>query len=341
MDDTLFITGGLGYLGSALARRALKQGYFVVLFDNLFYKQDKGRIIDEIIADDEAMRERCMVVMGDTRNKEEIEKAVEKYNPDWIVHFGELVGVYACEHNPKLTEEINWDGTKNVVDVAYERNIPFLYNSSSSVYGTQKDNTPLSEEAPLPNPRDLYCIYKLKVEQYIQQLKMNHTDWRVIVFRPATVCGPAPRMRIELLPNHFTYSALKKGRILLAGAHTGRAVIDIRDMINAYMKVLDAHTWSHLIYNIGHYSWTKQEYAQAIVDVVGGDIIANENVGDMRNLGIDNTRIEQEFDWKPEFSFEQTVVDIKEWIESHEEELEKSNFANIINMPLEVWKTII
>ncbi len=337
---TLFITGGLGYLGSSLAQRALNCEYDVVLYDNTIYDQDVGSILNNITESDPDKLSRCTFVRGDTRDREDIKKRVLDSQPDYIVHLGELVGVYACEHNPKQTEEINLEGTKNVVDIAAELDIPLLYNSSSSVYGTQKDNTPLPESAPLPHPSDLYCIYKLEIEAYIAD-KTKNEGLRAIVFRPATVCGSAPRMRIELLPNHFTYLAMKKGRILLAGSHTGRAVIDVYDTIDAYMKVLSVPRWHHQIYNLGHYNWTKQKYAETITRIVGGDIITNEHVGDPRNLGIDCTRFENEFDWKPVRIFDQSVKDIADWLRAHDDELEANDFKNIINMPLAVWKEMI
>lgn len=312
----------------------------VVLFDNLSHLQDRDTILEEVGG--EKWKDKITFEGGDTRNIDEIRESVERNKPDFFVHFGELVGVFACNADPKKTESINYEGSKNAVDVAYENKIPFLYNSSSSVYGSQKDNSELPEDSSIPEPTDLYCKYKMKMEEYIKaRVDESNGIWRAIVFRPATVCGPSPRMRIDLLPNHFTYCAVSKGVIRIAQPKSGRAVIDIEDLISGYISVINKDEWDNLIYNIGHYSWPKDEYANVIIDVVGGEIIADENVGDTRNLGIDSSRFENEFGWEAKISFEDSVKSIENWIIGNLKEIEKNNFSGILNMPLEKWLEII
>src|SRR3989344_5587835 len=184
----IFITGGLGFIGSKLAMEALRRGYNVFLYDSLVYKQD------------------------------------------FLFHFAELVGVYACNNNPLHTENINYEASKKVIDLAEELKIPLIYNSTSSLYGNQKKSILLKEKAHLPKSTDNYCKYKLKMEKYIDKKRKSNPKFKVLVLRPATVWGISPRMRLELLPNHFTYCAISKGLIKISEPKACRAEMDIDDI---------------------------------------------------------------------------------------------------------------
>jgi len=338
-SQTLFITGGLGYLGSALAQRAIREGYTVVLYDILRYYQDAPHIIREMLKGLKNKKRMFTVVRGDTRNNVFLRKTLKRRCPSWVIHFGDLVGVYACENNPALTHDINWRGTKNVVDACTDYGIPLLYNSSSSVYGARGKGCRMKETDILPPSTDLYCAHKILAERYIQ--KKRKSGLRAIVFRPATVCGPAPRMRLDLLPNHFTYVAICKRAIRLAQLHAGRAVMDINDLIDAYMKVIIRSAWRHPVYNVGHYSWSKEKYALAIQRRTKCDIVVDEHVGDARNLGIDTSRFEKEFRWKPKVSFTESIEAIVEWVKKNAESIERNNYRGVVNMPLRVWHRLL
>ncbi len=125
-------------------------------------------------------------------------------------------------------------GTQNVVaGVLNAKNPPRLvYNSSSSVYHVSMDGAPFTEESPLPDfsTLDEYCKNKILCERYILGQAQNGGNFQFIVFRLATVGGLSARMRIDLLPNHFTYAAVTIGKLSLANSGDQRAVIDINLM---------------------------------------------------------------------------------------------------------------
>ena len=335
----IFITGGLGYLGSALAKEAVKKGHSVVLYDLLIYNQDLNRILKEISPNGIGVK----FIRGDTRDKEFLKKLIKKTNPSFVFHFGELVGYYACKHDPELTKTINFYGTKNVIDICSELNIPLLYNSSSSVYGNQKDGKLMKETDKLPNETelDVYCKYKLLIESYIKKKKNINPKFQVIVFRPATVGGPSPRMRVDLLPNHFIYCALAKGKIKVAEQTSCRAIIDIKDVISAYLKVINKKNWEHLIYNVGSHNLQKIEYAKMIQKVTDCKLILTENIGDSRNLKIDCSLLENEFSFKPNIKFDHTINNVKSWMEKNREKIEKSGFIGVINTSLTNWLSML
>lgn len=337
----IFITGGLGFLGSKLAAEALKKGHSVMLYDSLIFEQDYNAILDEIRKESGVASGTLEFVLADTRNSEMLRNAILSFKPDFLFHFAELAGIYICNKNPKYTEDINYLASKKVLDIASELKIPTIYNSTSNVYGNQKDLALLSENVPLPEPSDEYSRYKIKMEEYVKEMSAKNPDWKIIVLRPATIWGVSPRMRLELLPSHFTYCAIAKGVIKIAEQEAYRAEIDVDDMIEAYLKIIETKAWPKLIYNVGHQNMKKIEIAKIIQSVTGCTIEAFGNLGDSRNLQIDSASFSADFGWTPKYSFEETVRKMKKWIEDHRMEFEKNQFSGVINTPLSEWLKII
>lgn len=335
-----FITGGLGYIGSYFAREALKMGHDVLLYDSLIYEQDYRTILDEIAAEKTPDAD-LQFVIGDNRNMELLRRSVTGFAPDYILHLAELSSVYSCDHNPPYTEDINFRASSNVINLGEELNIPILYNSSSSIYGNCKEQRLMTEKDQVPAPTDNYCKYKLKMESYIIEKKEKNPDFKIIVFRPATVCGLAPRMRLELLPNHFTYCAMAKGLLRVSELNAYRASIDIADLVAGYFKVIKKGSWKHLIYNIGHQNMSKMQFSTGIQSVVHCKIAPIADIGDLRNLQIDCSLFNKEFDFKPMIEYEETIRNVAVWLDKNIVEIERSNFAGIINMSLENWRKII
>ncbi len=305
----IFITGGMGYLGSILAREAIKVGHEVCLYDSIIYEQDRNRMLSEI--------GKCKLIIGDTRNLKLLYDSIEEFEPNFVFHFGELSSTYSCDHNPIYTEDVNYRGSKNVMDVCYVKKIPVIYNSSSSIY-SGKDN---------------YTKYKLLMEEYVKEMD------NVLVFRPATVFGLSPRFRIELLPNHFIYMALK-GDMVISGSQNYRAAIDIDDLIEAYLRVIEVGSWKDTLYDIGHYNLTKMQFAEGIKMLTGSNIVETGKVFDTRNVQIDCSKFESEFGWKSKTPYLVSLQKIITWMKPRLEEIEKNNFSGMLNMPLSNWKNI-
>jgi len=276
-------------------------------------------------------------IIGDTRNLELLKKSLQDFKPDYIFHFAELSSVWAANHNPNYTKDLNYEASKKVIDLAEELSIPIIYNSTSSLYGNQKEMKLLDEKASLPEPTDNYCKYKLEMEKYIIEKVKKNPKFRIIMLRPATVCGVAPRMRIELLPNHFTYCALAKGIIRISELNSFRAAIDVRDITKGYLAIMEKDKWPRLIYNIGHHNLSKKQFGEVIQKVVKCKIGEIGDLGDLRNLQISSKAFEKDFNWKPKYSLTDTVKDLEKWLNKNLVEIEKNNFVGILNMSLDLW----
>lgn len=336
----IFITGGFGFIGSELAKKALLKGFSVFLYDSLSYEQDLNKLLKDIESK-KSKESKLEWVIGDTRNNDLLAVSLKKFKPDFLFHFAELVGVYACDHNPSYTKAINFDASKSVIDVAEKLEIPVIYNSTSSLYGNQKDSKLLDEKSPLPETSDNYCKYKLRMEKYIKSRMKANPEFKAIILRPATVWGVSPRMRLDLLPNHFTYCAVAKGIIKISGPDGYRAEMDIDDIVDSYFKIMEKKIWPKLIYNIGHHNLSKMEVVKAIQSITNCKIETIPDLGDRRNLQIDSLAFYEDFDFAPKHSFEDSVKNMTIWIKKNKKEIEGTNYNGIINTSLDRWLKMI
>ena len=337
--ERFFITGGMGYIGSVFAREALKKGHDVCLYDSLIYEQNITRMMKEIRTLNTKKTE-LKFIIGDTRNIELLTSSLKEFKPTYVLHLGELSSVYACNHHPSFTEDINYKASKKVLEVCEKLGLKVLYNSTSSVYGVQKEKKLMKEEDPLPKPTDFYCTYKLKMEDYIKSRVKKNPKYKIIVFRPATVFGLSPRFRIELLPNHFTYMALSQNMIRVSELNAYRAAIDIEELVAGYFKVIEKGSWKNLIYNIGHHNINKKQFAEGIQKVTSCQIGMAPDIGDLRNLQIDCSLFNKEFNFKPNIPYEKSIRETASWIRKNLSKIQKENFVELLNMPLNKWHEI-
>ena len=335
----IFITGGFGYLGSQLAKEALEKGDSVMLYDSLMYEQDYRKLLKEIDPPKKG-GSRLQYVIGDTRNLELLEKSLVDFKPDFLFHFAELSSVWTCNHNPAFTKDINFEASKKVIDLGERLKIPTIYNSTSSLYGNQKEMRLLAEKTPLPEPTDNYCKYKLQMEKHIKDKVKKNPKFKILMLRPATVCGIAPRMRMELLPNHFTYCAVAKGLIRISELNAYRAAIDVRDITDAYFAIMKKDKWPKLIYNVGNHNLSKGQFGKAIQKVVKCKLGTIGDLGDLRNLQITSKVFEKDFSWRPKYSLENTIKTIENWLNENLVQIERDNFVGMLNMSLELWNKL-
>jgi CDP-paratose 2-epimerase len=127
----LLITGGCGFLGSNLASHAIKQGYDVVVFDNL----------SRLGTYDNLSWLKTMgtfqFVHGDIRNKNDVTRLIERVKPDAIFHLAGQVAMTTSLDNPYMDFEVNIGGSINVLE-AVRIHCPeaaIFYSSTNKVYG--------------------------------------------------------------------------------------------------------------------------------------------------------------------------------------------------------------
>jgi UDP-N-acetylglucosamine 4-epimerase len=152
------VTGGAGFIGSNLVEKILDLGYRVRVLDNFFTGRKEN--LNPFLLDPG-----FELIEGDLRNANDCQRSC--MGIDYVLHQAALGSVFRSIEDPLTTNEINITGTLNLLIAAREQGVKrFIYASSSSVYGDQKE-LPQKETSPT-NPLSPYAVTKLVNELYAQ-----------------------------------------------------------------------------------------------------------------------------------------------------------------------------
>lgn len=246
----ILVTGGAGYIGSLLVPMLLEKGHKVRIFDSFMWG------IKPVLHF--AVDPNLELVSGDIRDEEAVKKVVA--GQDLVIHLAAIVGYPACASDRDRAISTNITGTKILVD-ALAPDQKIMFASTGSTYG--KVEGICTEETPI-DPLTLYGSTKWEAEKIV-------TDFGGVAFRFATVFGIAPRLRLDLLVNDFTYQALHQKQIVMYEGHFRRTFLHARDAAAVYLLGIDYYDkMSGQAYNVGDNSmnYTKHEIATSIQEHV-------------------------------------------------------------------------
>ena len=250
MQKKYLVTGGSGFIGSALVKKLLNEGHSVRVFDN----NSRGNIrrLDDVL-------DKIDFIEGDIRNFDQVNQACK--GMDAICHLAFVNGTRFFYELPELVLEVGVKGMMNILDSCKENNITdLIVASSSEVYQSPKQ-VPTGEEVPLVvpdllNPRYSYGGAKLITELLAINYGRNNFE-RVVIFRPHNVYGPDMGWE-HVVPEFFLKMidlVKKKSQEMIdfkiqgTGNET-RAFIFIDDFTEGLMKVINKG--EHLnVYHIG------------------------------------------------------------------------------------------
>jgi nucleoside-diphosphate-sugar epimerase len=277
----VLVTGGAGYLGCILCEHLLHAGYDVTVLDNLTFGPA-------------GLMQYCAnphfrFVFGDVRNEAAVASLVAK--ADVIIPLAAIVGAPACDRDPLSARTTNLDAIRLINKLRSPSQL-IVYPNSNSGYGTGKGTEFCTEETPL-NPISLYGTTKVQAETELLQTP------NVVTLRLATVFGTSPRMRIDLLVNHFVYAAMTDGYIVLFEKDFKRNYIHIRDIADTFLHCIkNAGTMAGRPYNVGldEANLSKQQLAEKVKEYIPNFYIHYAAIGsdpDKRNYIVSNQRLRE------------------------------------------------
>ena len=236
MSERVLVTGGLGYLGSILCEHLLDAGYRVAALDNLMYGTGQQGLYHLCANPD------FDFIKGDVREEDTMRAALK--NADAIINLAAIVGASACDRDPALATSVNLDAVK-LLNRLRSPNQLVVFPNTNSGYGATTGEAYCTEETPL-EPISLYGRTKVEAEQ----LLLNSPN--AIAFRLATVFGFSPRMRLDLLVNHFVYAAVKEGYLVLFEKEFKRNFVHVRDVADCMLHALgNRERMVGNVYNLG------------------------------------------------------------------------------------------
>jgi nucleoside-diphosphate-sugar epimerase len=298
----VLIAGGAGYVGSALTPRLLDLGYQVKVVDTFWYGRD--------VFAGHNNHPRLERIDLDLRHTSALARHFK--GVDAVIHLACISNDPSFELNPALGKSINYDCFPGLVRAAVDGGVKrFIYASSSSIYGVKADAAVREDAAP--EPLTDYSRYKLACERILlEHAKANGMER--VVLRPATVCGYAPRLRLDLVVNILTIHALVEKRIKIFGGDQKRPNIPIRDMVNTYVALMEAEgkKIDGEAFNAGLENHTVKELASLIRATLGdpGIAIVAEPTVDNRSYHINSDKIRDRLGVRPQFTIADAVGDL-------------------------------
>ena len=277
----VLVTGGAGYLGSILCEHLLTAGYRVTTVDSVAYGQHS---LFHLCANPD-----FDFVRGDARDERLMKDLVKQ--ADAIIPLAAVVGAGACDRDPALATSLNYEAVAMLNRLRSPAQL-MVYPTTNSGYGTKSGETFCTEDTPL-DPISLYGRTKVDAERSVLDSQNS------ISLRLATVFGMSPRMRLDLLVNHFVYAAVSDGYIIIFEKHFKRNYVHVRDVADCFVHCLaNPERMVGRAFNLGldEANLSKEELALEVKRALPNFFIHFSELGsdpDKRNYIVSNQRLRE------------------------------------------------
>tara|TARA_Y100000817_G_C16838656_1_gene536961 strand:+ start:277 stop:1281 length:1005 start_codon:yes stop_codon:yes gene_type:complete len=327
--DKLFITGGAGYVGSSIVPDLLNNGYKVTVYDTLFFGSD-------FLPKNKNLK----IIKGDIRDIDKLKQSCNDHQV--FINLACISNDSSFELDESLSTQINFDAFEPMVIAAKKNGIKrFINASTSSVYGVS-DKKDVKEDHPLV-PLTLYNKFKALTEP----LLFKHVDenFEGVIFRPATVCGYAPRQRLDLSVNILTNFAVNKSMIKVFGGDQLRPNLHIKDygeIVDILIKA-EKDKIQNQIFNVGYQNLSINEIAKLVKKVVEKEFpnkkeikIIKSKSDDNRSYHINSDKVKEILGFHPKRSIEVAIKDLCDAFKNNliPNSFEDENYYNIKKMKL-------
>lgn len=327
----ILVTGGAGYVGSALCPKLLKKGYDVRILDMFIY--------DPSSVDACKQYQSFQVIKGDIRDANTVREAMRGI--DCVIHLAAISNDPTGNLDESLTRAVNYEAVKLLLDSARESGGKrFINASSSSVYGIKKEAN-VTEDLPC-EPLTIYSRYKLMSEQLVRDA--GDDEFVTVNIRPATICGYSPRQRFDLTVNALTCHAMSRGIITVHGGQQRRPNLTMEDITNLYLELIEADRSliAGEVFNVGFENMKIIEIAELVQDTLSSkrDVqIRIEDTLDRRDYHISSEKIKRQLGFYPEFTVRDMTLRLANALEGGLiPDPEDDRYYNIRKMKLEHFR---
>lgn len=277
----VLITGSSGFLGEALSTKLTKLGHTVIPYD----LSDGYDICD----------------------KEQFKKVAEESKATTVIHLAAIADLYLFHNNPTLSNKVNIEGTRNILQVCEQLKLRLLFASTCCCYGNSPHH-PVDETIPL-QPTEPYALSKQKSEEDILAVGLPHCCMRLATFY-------GPKMRRALVIGTFMDQIHHDYPIYIDGdGKQTRTYTYIDDVVNGIITIATTDP-KYTIINVT----TEEE--TSVLDVVDQvESVTKKNAiiewredrsYQIMREEISNKRL-RELGWKQNYTFQEGVKETYEW----------------------------
>mgnify|MGYP006294717691 CR=1 FL=1 len=324
----ILITGGAGFIGSHLTMALLNNGHTVTALDNFntFYNPEiKWLNVKPFLQND-----RYLLIQADIRDYSALQTEISPGAFDVFVHLAARAGVRPSIEQPLLYEQVNVQGTMNMLELAKECGVKkFVFASSSSVYGANK-KTPFHEEDFVDNPVSPYAATK-KAGELICYTYHSLYDISTSCLRFFTVYGP--RQRPDMAIHKFTRLVDQGKPVPVFGkGDSRRDYTFIDDIIQGITSSIEYCDGYH-IYNLGESKTVPLLYMIELIEKALGRK-ANlkfypTQKGDVPVTYADISRAGADLGYEPKVPIETGIDRFVNWYQNQTVEANKGAHLNV------------
>lgn len=243
------VTGGAGFIGSHIVDALIERGYEVTVVDNL----STGK--------KENINEKAIFLERDIRDKN-LWGYVRK--TDYVFHLASLARIQPSIENPLESNDVNLNGTLNVLEYCRKHRAKLIFSSSSSIY--EGSHLPTDEDDEIA-PKNPYALQKWVCEQYIN-LYGELYDMNYTILRYFNVYGERQILDGAYAAVLGIFLDQKKRGVPLTITNDGKQRRDFTYVGDVVRANLMAMQWKRQPYNIG----TGFNYSiNQIAELVGGE----------------------------------------------------------------------
>ena len=315
----VLVTGGAGYIGSVTTELLLDQGHDVLVFDNL----ERGHA--------EAVDPRAHFFKGDLRFREPIQRAVQEFKPDAVVHFAAFALVGESMEDPILYYRNNVEGGIHLVEAMLLGGVrKIIFSSTCATYG-QPEIMPMTEDLP-QHPTNPYGSSKLMLEKILLWCR-DQNGLQPVFLRYFNACGATAKFgedhkpESHLIPNALRVALGKQAKMKVFGNDYDtpdgtciRDYIHIVDLAQAHiLALMGAHTGA---FNLGSGSGhSVLEVIRTCREVTGHPIpveVLPRRPGDPARLVAAADKAKRVLGWQPRYPDIRSIVEHAwTWHKSH------------------------
>lgn len=301
------VTGGAGFIGSNIAEELVSRGEETIVFDNLSTGHEKN--IEHIAGSIE-------FIEGDIRNPDELAAALK--GVDYVLHQAALASVPRSIEEPLLVNDVNVNGTLNLLEQARLAKVKcVVYAASSSAYG-ETEKLPKTEDI-MPQPLSPYAISKLVGEYYCSVYSKVY-GLPTIAIRYFNVFGPRqdPKSQYAAVIPIFVNHLLRNERPVIYGdGEQSRDFTYVKNVVNANILAANCGKAAGQMVNVAcGTKYTLNGLFNKLRELIGGEIephYSEVRPGDVKHSHADISKARELFDYSVEVPFEEGLERTVDW----------------------------
>lgn len=299
MEKQILITGGAGFIGSAIFKELNQSNNKIYVIDDLSFGNRNFINI-----------EGQNFFKNDIRDREKIEKIILDINPDWIIHLAAIHFIPYCNENPYEAADINILGTMNILEAAKKcSNLKkFFFASTAAVYPIYDEAVTEGHEV---KPLDIYGLTKQTGEHLCKKFFLEK-NIDTVICRFFNAFGPN-ETNPHLIPEIQEQINSGKRTIQLGNLEPKRDFIHTYDMARAVRMLMETDDIGYDTFNLGRgIEYSVKEIVDAFERELGEKITIETDPKRVRktdrmHLLADVSKLKEKTGWEPEWGIDEGI----------------------------------